>query len=202
MEISDFRLKVIAQTDLIPGLPDDVVLNCILPRLAWTSFPSLLRISKSWNAAFASRRIGDIHRMNPSFQEPLLPVIRKTRTSDELPLFEGMALSVLDGLNFLLFAFILHASSINMFSVQSSISLLLDSLFVLSLPCYYLDFAIVRKIHWWRGGSVVGFLVSTICLKFLFLSVLIESYFLFLSADCFVLRTLDSNDVSNLLFVS
>ncbi|KAJ7555977.1 hypothetical protein O6H91_05G064000 [Diphasiastrum complanatum] len=87
MEISDFRLKVIAHTDLIPGLPDDVVLNCILPRLAWTSFPSLLRVSKSWNAAFASRRIGDIRRMNPSFQERLLAVIHKTtsRPLDEHP---------------------------------------------------------------------------------------------------------------------
>ncbi|KAJ7513894.1 hypothetical protein O6H91_05G028900 [Diphasiastrum complanatum] len=85
--MSDTRIKLFAPADLIPGLPDDVVLNCILPRLSWTSFPSLLGVSKSWNAVFTSRRIANIRRVSPGFQESLLAVIHKSRSRpcDELP---------------------------------------------------------------------------------------------------------------------
>lgn len=46
--------------ELLPGLPDAVVMHFVLPRLPWYTRPRMLTISKAWRAAFA----------NPGLLEP------------------------------------------------------------------------------------------------------------------------------------
>lgn len=46
--------------ELLPGLPDAVVMHFVLPRLPWYTRPRMLTISKAWRAAFE----------NPGLLEP------------------------------------------------------------------------------------------------------------------------------------
>lgn len=41
-----------SEQELLPGLPDAVVMHFVLPRLPWYTRPRLLSVSKTWRAAF------------------------------------------------------------------------------------------------------------------------------------------------------
>eukprot|EP00250_Pteridium_aquilinum_P030239 c40912_g1_i1 orf=3-1181(-) len=42
------RLAATTPTDLIPGLPNSVVLDCLIPRIPWHTRPLLTAVSKAW----------------------------------------------------------------------------------------------------------------------------------------------------------